>query len=77
LTVGSGGGTSLAQLPIILSISLIAPQTPGIVVSGSANQPYIVQATADLATPAWTAITTNTTDARGLFSFTYFAALPR
>jgi hypothetical protein len=67
LVVGDGG--SQIRMPIILSISLLAGQTPNLVVSGSANQPYVLQATANLASPAWTPITTNTTDATGLFSF--------
>jgi hypothetical protein len=64
LTVGSGG-TSQAQLPIILSISLVAPQTPSIVVSGSANHPYVILATADLLSPAWTAIARTVPTPRG------------
>jgi urocanate hydratase len=68
LTVGNGSVGSI-QAPIILSISLVGGQTPNLVISGSAHQPYVIQATTDLANPSWTSITTNLTDATGLFAF--------
>ena len=87
-TLVVGGANSQAQLPFILSISLSGPQTPTLVVSGSANQKYVIQATADLGNPSWSTITTNMTDGSGLFSYTdssagsfssrfYRAALPQ
>ncbi len=73
LKVGPGQ-TTQALMPIILSISLVSPQTPQLVVSGSANQAYVLEATTDLGAPAWTPITTNMTGADGLFSYTDSAA---
>ena len=79
--VGAGGdfpvnfnfsGNVPDPLPVNIAdactVSIAAtPNGPAITLSGSTNQTYVIQASVD--THKWTAISTNMTDASGLFTF--------
>jgi hypothetical protein len=57
-----------ANIPDASTISIAAtPNGPAITLSGSPNQTYVLEASLDMHN--WTAISTNLTDASGLFTF--------
>jgi hypothetical protein len=56
------------NIPDASTISIAAtPDGPAITLSGSPNQTYVIEASADMHN--WTAISTNMTDSNGLFTF--------
>jgi hypothetical protein len=56
------------NIPDACTVSITAtPNGPDITLSGSTNQIYVIEASIDMQN--WTAISTNSTDATGLFTF--------
>jgi hypothetical protein len=57
-----------ANIPDAITISIAAtPAGPAITLSGSTNQTYVIEASFDMHN--WTSLSTNVTDASGLFTF--------
>jgi len=57
-----------ANIPDAITISITAtPEGPAITLSGSTNQTYVLEASLDMHN--WTAISTNLTDAAGIFTY--------
>jgi hypothetical protein len=61
---------SQAARPVLSSVSVVSANTYQIIGSGTANQPYSLYATADLAALQWTLLGTTNADAGGVIQFT-------